>query len=75
MNRNIYIFSSANCRLFKWGLLGPNSPNGALPAYRFWFMDPSCPLRYYNFRPGLWIRMDLMRIRIQFGIQGFDDQK
>ncbi len=46
MNRNIYIFSSTTCRLFKWGVLGPNSPNGALPAYRFWFMDPTCPLRY-----------------------------
>ena len=34
------------CRMFKWGLMtGSNSPNGALPAYRFWFMDPTCPLR------------------------------
>jgi hypothetical protein len=24
---------------------------------------------------GLWIRIDLMRIRIQFWIQGFEDQK
>jgi len=30
-------------RIFKFSLLSkPNSPNGFLPAYRFWFMDPSC---------------------------------
>ena len=30
-------------RLFKFGLLSkPNSPNGFLPHYRFWFMDPTC---------------------------------
>jgi len=29
-------------RLFKFGLLSkPNSPNGFLPSYRFWMMDPS----------------------------------
>ena len=33
------------------------------------------PLEFSHLDRGLWIRIDLMRIRIQFQIQGFDDQK
>lgn len=41
-----------NVRMFKWGLMtGSNSPNGALPAYRFWFMDPTCPLSSFALDP------------------------
>jgi len=32
-----------DARLFKLGLASsPNSPNNALPPYRFWMMDPAC---------------------------------
>lgn len=34
-----------NERLFKWNLMtSPNSPNNALPPYRFWMMDPTNPM-------------------------------
>ena len=36
---------SYSTRLFKWRLTSsPNSPNNALPPYRFWMMDPTCPM-------------------------------
>lgn len=47
-----YEEKASNARLFKWGMLsGPNSPNGALPTYRFWFMDPTCPLSCFAYEP------------------------
>ncbi|XP_023344609.1 uncharacterized protein LOC111713869 [Eurytemora carolleeae] len=39
-----YTDDSYFVRLFKWGLASsPNSPNNALPPYRFWMMDPTNP--------------------------------
>jgi len=39
-------------RLFKWRLGSkPSSPNNALPAYRFWMMDPKCAFSIMGVTP------------------------